>query len=93
MSDQLKHKWIYQSGKIIYKDEFQDPHYIAFDEEETLKRITKEHNAMAGIDDVAGFMEYIKYALNKAKANDLCFADQKRIFNEALALFPNEKQP
>lgn len=60
------------------------------------KRIVEEHNALAGIKDVAGFMETVKISIEKAQdslqdAIDSPTASQDSPFihlSEALALFP-----
>ena len=81
--------WIFQSGKIISHDEHGDPYVVSMDAE-LMQRTVIEHNALAGIDDVEGFMWTMKDALEKADARLDISTVASTFVKDALTLFPKE---
>lgn len=100
-------KWIYQSGQIITHDENGDPYHVFGRycplDEKLSRRIVEEHNALASVPDVAGYVAKVQEvfgklneAYNSVEETDLAeqfFDEVGDVLNETpIAFFPTAEQ-
>jgi len=83
-----------KQGDVFYDIVDREEYIFWNGKEMTFSGFANLMKPMAGIDDVAGFMEKIHEVVYKLNHHLLLKEDYKKLHNEALALFPpNEEQP